>query len=157
MVASQQSSPQKSLQSARLSVRGRLIAAGVFLLIAWGFLVVNWGERTGLINWGRIFNPCGFKQRTRLPCPTCGMTTAVRLFAVGHFREAFLTQPAAWLLCVGLLVTAAFALVMAVTGREWGVLRWIRRWKLKYVVLVVAIILGAAWAVTMARAISELR
>jgi hypothetical protein len=129
----------------------------VFVIIAGGFFVVNWGERTGNIRWDRLFDPCGFKQRTRLPCPTCGMTTAVRAFAVGNIGQAFYEQPAAGVLCVAFLVAAVAALGMAVTGRDWGLLGWVRGWRWGYVALVVAVVILAAWAVTLARAINELR
>jgi hypothetical protein len=154
MVPSQQSSLPDSSGFARLSVRGRLIAAAVFVVIAGGFAVVNWGERTGSIRWDRVFDPCGFKQRTRLPCPTCGMTTAVRAFAVGHVWQAFYTQPAAGLLCVVLVGVGLGSLFMAVTGRDAGLLAWVRGWRWYYIVMVVVVAVLAAWAVTLARAVS---
>lgn len=61
--------------------------------------------------------PCGFLVRTRLPCPTCGMTTAYTLLMHGRIDTAFLAQPAGALLCLG---TAACALIFgraAIIGR----------------------------------------
>lgn len=135
-------------------MRGRVTAVAVFLVIAGGFGVVNWGERTGLIRWDRVFDPCGFKQRTRLPCPACGMTTAVRQFSVGHIGDAFYTQPAAGLLCVVLAVAGLASLAMAIAGRDFGILARLRSLRWPYVVIVIVIVLLSAWAVTLARAVS---
>jgi hypothetical protein len=148
---------QKFSSSARLTLRGRLIAAAVFLVVAGGFSVLNWGERTGGIKWNRLLDPCGFKQRTRLPCPTCGMTTSVRAFAAGHVWESFREQPAAGLLCVVLSLTGAAAFVMMLTGVDGGVLKWVGGWRWRYVAVVVVIVILAAWAVTLMRAVNELR
>jgi hypothetical protein len=135
-------------------VRGRVIAAAVFLIIAGGFGVMNWGERTGSIHWNRLIDPCGFKQRTRLPCPTCGMTTAARAFSVGHIGDAFYTQPAGGLLCVVLVATGLISLAMAVTGRDMGVFRRLRTLRWLYVVVAIVVIILSAWAVTLVRAAS---
>ncbi len=37
--------------------------------------------------------PCGFLEHTGYPCMTCGCTTAVTLFAHGHWGQALYTQP----------------------------------------------------------------
>ncbi|MDX1683389.1 MAG: DUF2752 domain-containing protein [Phycisphaeraceae bacterium] len=60
--------------------------------------------------------PCGFLSATRMPCATCGMTTAFAHAAHGRIDLALTTQPAGALLA---LLTAAVALVAgwaAVTG-----------------------------------------
>lgn len=45
--------------------------------------------------------PCGFLIATGLPCPTCGMTTAVTLAAHRHPVQAVLTQPFGALVAIG--------------------------------------------------------
>lgn len=49
--------------------------------------------------------PCAFRYVTGLPCPGCGMTTAVTHAAHGHFIRSFLTQPAGFVLGVALWCT----------------------------------------------------
>ncbi len=136
----------------RASIRGRttaaLFAAGVIALFGGLWLL----QRVGF-DFGLLFGPCGMKQRTGLPCPTCGMTTCVLAFARGELWTAFYVQPAGAFLCALLIVAAFFAFLMAVLGvyfhffdRLWAELR------VRYVVAGLLVILAAGWAVTLARA-----
>ncbi len=136
----------------RASARGRrraaLFAAGVVILFGGLWLLQHIG-----FDFGLLFGPCGMKQRTGLPCPTCGMTTCVLAFARGEVRTAFYTQPAGALVCSLLVVAAFFAFLTAVLGvyfhffdRLWAEL------KVRYVVAGLLVILAAGWAVTLARA-----
>ena len=136
----------------RASARGRatavLFTAGVVALFGGLWLL----QRVGF-DFGSIFGPCGMKQRTGLPCPTCGMTTCVLAFARGEVLTAFYVQPAGALLCALLTVAAFFAFLTAVLGvyfhffdRLWAEL------KVRYVVAGLLAILTAGWAVTLARA-----
>ncbi len=109
-------------------------------------------QRLGF-DWGLLFGPCGFKQRTGLPCPTCGMTTTVLAFARGAVLTAFYTQPAGAFLCSLLVVAAFFALLTAVSGVYFIIFdRLLAEVKLKYWVLGLLVILAAGWAVTFTRA-----
>ena len=136
----------------RASRRGRttaaLLAAGVVALFGGLWLL----QRVGF-DFGLLFGPCGMKQRTGLPCPTCGMTTCVLAFARGQVLTAFYVQPAGALLCWLLIVVAFFAFLTAVLGvyfhffdRLWAELR------VRYIVAGLLVILAAGWAVTLARA-----
>ena len=60
------------------------------------------------------------KQRTGLPCPTCGMTTCVLAFARGEVLTAFYVQPAGGFLCSLLVVVAFFAFLTSVFGVYFG-------------------------------------
>jgi len=86
-----------------------LTIAGLFC----GLFVVQWLG----IDVGIWFGPCGFQQRYGLPCPTCGMTTATLAFARGKVIRAILIQPAAGLICLGLMVTGLVSAGCALTGR----------------------------------------
>ena len=138
----------------RASRRGRttaaLLAAGVVALFGGLWLL----QRVGF-DFGLLFGPCGMKQRTGLPCPTCGMTTCVLAFARGEVLTAFYVQPAGALLCWLLIVVAFFAFLTAVLGvyfhffdRLWAEL------KVRYMVAGLLVILAAGWAVTLARALA---
>ncbi len=49
---------------------------------------------------------CGFHEYVRLPCATCGMTTAVSLAAHGQLVKAFMVQPAGAALALGAAMLA---------------------------------------------------
>lgn len=40
---------------------------------------------------------CPVYRTVGIPCPSCGMTRAYRLFFGGHFREAFAMHPLFWM------------------------------------------------------------
>ncbi len=98
----------------------RLIALGVFvptlgvLLVAVALQPDPSGhgthEQLGLA-------PCALKQRTGVPCPSCGMTTACTHAVRGAWWTAVKTQPAGAalaLLCAMAAIVSAYALL---TGR----------------------------------------
>ncbi len=107
------------------------------------------------INMGRWLGYCGFKQRYGLPCPTCGMTTAVLAFAQGKIFEAFYIQPTCALLCCVLVVIALLAFVTAVLGVYFRFLEhFFADVKVRYIILALIVIIAAGWAVTLARALA---
>ena len=57
--------------------------------------------------------PCMFRYATGLPCPGCGMTTAVSHAAHGDLGQSFLTQPAGFLVGVGLWIAVPLMLFAA--------------------------------------------
>ncbi len=127
-----------------------LLVAGAVALFGGLWLL----QRVGF-DFGLLFGPCGMKQRTGLPCPTCGMTTCVLAFARGEVLTAFYLQPAGALVCSLLVVVAFFAFLTAVLGvylpffdRLWAEL------EVRYIVAGLLVILTAGWAVTLARALA---
>ncbi len=137
------------------SARQRLIAGLIFLGVA-GLFVLLWLAANDKINIGLLLNPCGFKQRYGLPCPTCGFTTSALAFARGRIFEAFYIQPAAALFC-GILVVSGFsAFIMAVFGVYCDLLeRLPAKVKVIYLILMFAIIIAIGWAVTLLRTMTE--
>ena len=72
--------------------------------------------------------PCGFMLTTRLPCATCGMTTAFALAAHGHLIDAFLVQPAGALLALVVAITVWISGYALVAGTSLdGLGRWLMR------------------------------
>ena len=65
-----QHSKQKNFY--RASPRQRLIAAVVFLLITGLFILLRLAAEEK-VDIELLTDPCGFKQRYGLPCPTCGI------------------------------------------------------------------------------------
>jgi hypothetical protein len=138
----------------RASVRERTIAALVVCAVVAGLGGLWLLQRVGF-DFGVLFGPCGMKQRTGLPCPTCGMTTCVLAFARGEMLMAFYVQPAGGFLCSLLVVGTFFAFLTSVFGVYFGFLD--RLWidlTVKYVVIGLLVILAGGWAVTLARALA---
>ena len=152
MQASQQLNKPESF--GRASFHQRLTAGGILfaLLVVFGLF---WFAGQGRIDLGRWLGPaCGFKQRYNLPCPACGMTTAIMAFFQGRISEAFYIQPAAALLCCIMVAAAFLAFLTVVFGVYYRVLIvGLTKIRLIYIVLVLIAILAAGWAVTLIRAL----
>jgi len=139
----------------RASLHQRIAATVVFLVVAVSFAAA-WLAATGKFDLERWLGPCGFKQRTGLPCPTCGMTTSVLTFSRGKIFESFYIQPAGGLLCCVLVIIAFLALFTAVFGVYFRfVKRFFTEVKLRHIILALIVIIAAGWAVTLARALSS--
>lgn len=107
------------------------------------------------VNMGRHLGYCGFKQRTGLPCVSCGMTTATLAFAQGNIGEAFLVQPAVGLLYCAAVLSGGLAFFVAVSGVYFDFIkRFFADIKIRYMILALIIILASGWAVTLARAVA---
>jgi len=138
----------------RATGQQRILVGIIFLSIAavFGLFALAANDRIDLSWWLR---PCGFKQRFGLPCPTCGMTTAIFAFVQGRIIEAFYIQPAGALLYCIFFLIAFLALFTAVFGLYF---EFIRRFfievKLRYIILALIVIIAAGWAVTLARALA---
>jgi len=132
---------------------GAAIVSGVALLFG-----TLWALQRVGFDFGWVFPPCGFKQRTGLPCLSCGMTTAVLAFARGDVVQAFLTQPAAAFFCSLLVVAAFLAFLVSVFGVYFNrfdrLAAEVRIW---HVIVGVLVVVLAGWAVTMAHALATPR
>ena len=60
--------------------------------------------------------PCNWVTLSRVPCPTCGMTTSFAHVADGNLWEGFMCQPFGFVLAIGTVMTFWIALIVAVTG-----------------------------------------
>jgi hypothetical protein len=152
MNASQQLNKPKFFY--RASSGQRLAAAIICLgiILFFGVFALAGYYKTDM---GRFLGYCGFKQRTGLPCPTCGMTTAALAFAQGRIFEAFYIQPACGFLCCVMVIVAVLAFIIAVFGIYFRLIeRIFTEVKLRYMILALIIIIAAGWAVTLARAVA---
>jgi len=148
MPKNQQPSKRKMFIKATRSQR--IIAAWI-LIIALSICIfwVLAGRGTININW--FLAPCGFKMHTGLPCPTCGVTTAMLAFFRGDVFSAFYIQPAGALLGTLLVLAVFLSFSIAVFGVYYSFLKKI---KLRYIIIAVIVILLGGWAVTLARALA---
>ncbi len=126
---------------APLDAKGRACHALVILAIAMVFLV---GSRLEPNPAGRETHVqlglprCAFLSITGMPCPTCGVTTAITHLAHGDIETSVRTQPFGTML--GLL---SIALTLPVgydvwTGRA-RTLAWFNRARLRHVLIVIAL------------------
>lgn len=139
----------------RASFRQRLVCGLVFFGIAafFGLFMLVANDEVQIDRW---LEPCGFKQRYHLPCPTCGVTTSIVAFAKGRLLGSFYIQPAGALLCCILAFSAFLAFIGAVFGVYFSFLRrFFAQVKIIHIILAVLIIIAAGWAVTLARTLAE--
>lgn len=107
----------------RLSLWGRLIAAGIGLSCLLVLLLAAWltpspdgtGTHTGLSV--MRLQPCQFLYASDLPCPSCGMTTSFAFFARGKWLASLWVQPMGFVLALLAAVGVWVGLYEAVTGR----------------------------------------
>jgi hypothetical protein len=133
----------------RATHRQRRIAGVTFLFVA-VFFTVSLLAAHGKINLWPY--PCSFKQKYNLPCPTCGMTTAVCAFVRGKVLDAFLIQPAAAFLGLVLWICGFLAFLVASFGVYFSFLnRLFEEVKIRHIVLAFLVIMAAGWAVTLSR------
>jgi hypothetical protein len=66
--------------------------------------------------------PCSFQKYMGVPCPSCGMTTSISLFAHGDILNSLYANCAGTLLAAFCLLFIPWAFVSAVRGRPWGIL-----------------------------------
>ncbi len=88
--------------------------------------------------------PCGMLMVTKLPCPTCGMTTAFAHTVRGQWGRAFVAQPMGWALALATGLAVTLTLNVLVTGNVWT-LNWYRVSASRLVFAIFALLL-AAWA-----------
>lgn len=153
MPSDQQVNKTKKFHRASFRQRAAALAVclGVVLYFA-AFAAAGYAK----VNLGRHLGYCGFKQRTNLPCPTCGMTTATIAFAQGRIVQAFNIQPAAAFIYCLAIVAAILALFVAVSGIYPDFIRrFFAEVKIRHIVVALVIILAAGWAVTLARALAN--
>lgn len=135
--------------------RRQRVRAGIVLAVLGALFVLFGLMAAGVIDPEVWLDPCGFKQRYGLPCPTCGMTHSVIAFARGRVFEAFYIQPAAALMCCFMIIAFFLALLTAVFGIYlWVLDSLFSQVKLRYVILGLIVVIAAGWAVTLARALA---
>jgi hypothetical protein len=98
-------------------MRGALVAAP-----AWALLVVAWlltPQHSGYGTHEELGLPaCSFLTRTGLPCPSCGLTTAVSATAHGRAGLALRAQPFGVLLFLAIAAGAILGGAELATGRS---------------------------------------
>jgi hypothetical protein len=107
-------------KSPRLSIVGRLIA----FAICTGAITVLYTaasiepSATGVGTHLQLgMQPCGFLQRTGLPCAGCGMTTSFAHLVRGHVISSFVAQPFGMFLCILCAASVWAGAYIAITGK----------------------------------------
>jgi hypothetical protein len=86
---------------------------------------------------------CGFRERTGLPCPSCGFTTAFAYFAHGNLLASFYTQPMGFLLSLMTAASVWIGFYVAFTGRP--VHRLMKLLPSRYYLMPLLVIAMLAW------------
>jgi hypothetical protein len=88
--------------------------------------------------------PCGLLEKTGIPCPSCGMTTAFSWAAHGRLDRAFLAQPAGALLAILTACIVIISLYLAITGKD--ITRLLDDRLILRVLIGFGVVVIAAWA-----------
>lgn len=89
----------------------KTLAVVIFILLC--FLIVGW--------------LCPVQQIVGIPCPGCGMTTALYYFVQGRFQEAYFFNPAFYLLLLFCLISGLGWLInrQFLYSKSWQLLFWL--------------------------------
>ena len=121
----------------RLSAAAILLGVGAILVLMRSIEppAVGYGahQKLGLA-------PCPMPLLVGLPCPSCGMTTALTHFARGNLLTSLHTQPAGFAAAAILVLIAVFAAEALMTGRPRAI-NWYRITPPRITAGVIAIIL----------------
>jgi len=83
------------------------------------------------------------------------MTTSAIAFAQGRIFKSFYVQPAGAFLCCLLVISAGLAFMTAVFGVYFEFIkRFFAEIRVRYIILALAIVIAAGWAVTLSRAMA---
>lgn len=108
------------MQPVRMDLPARVLAGGLALGCCILLLLAAWIDpaRSGTGSHLQIgLPPCGFMERTALPCGTCGMTTSFAHFVRGNLLASLYVQPFGFVLAVATGATAWIAGYCALTAR----------------------------------------
>jgi hypothetical protein len=113
-----------------------------------------WAADNDRIKSYRYLEPCGFQQKYKLPCPTCGFTRSIMAFSGGNVLKSFYIQPAAGVFCLSIAIIGVFALLIGLFGLNFGLVEFLKsRVKFGYLILIILVVLAGGWAVMFARAL----
>ena len=147
--------PNSGNSRPKCSLAARIAAAVVFAGIL-SSAVVLWLSAKGHIQLGFWLGVCGFKQRYGLPCPGCGWTHAIEALLTGHPVDAFIIQPAAVFFCVVAAAAGFYALLIAVVGIDFSVLKRLgQAVGVNMLVAGVFLLIAMGWLVTLLRAMIQ--
>ena len=88
--------------------------------------------------------PCRSLDWFGIPCPGCGVTTAVTWFAHGEPWKSFVTQPFGFLLAMGAVLAVPSALVATALRVDLGY--WLGPGRARRAWALVLVVMGLAWA-----------
>ena len=94
---------------------------------------------------------CRMMEWTGIPCPGCGVTTSVALFAHAQFLASFHNQPFGFLIALAIPLYAAWALASHFRGRDLGGDMQILRIRAFVIAVIAAIALGWLYKIAMVK------
>jgi hypothetical protein len=87
--------------------------------------------------------PCQMMARFGIPCPGCGVTTAVTHAARGDLWRSFVTQPFGFALAIAAMLALPLALGIHFSGRD--LYATLGRWNRRPVWIAILALVVAAW------------
>lgn len=124
----------------------RRVVAGIVMIVCLSVFVVAGMLKPDKRGYGthREFGlpPCQLLYQTGIPCPTCGMTTAVAHIAHGDFLAGIIAQPAGAIFAILIAMTGVISGYVMVTGSAvWVYLR--RLYRPGHGWMIIGLIIGA--------------
>lgn len=87
--------------------------------------------------------PCGMMEYTGVPCPGCGVTTSVSLFANGRLLDSFVNQPFGFAFAILSIVFSVWAFAQHFKRRD--LFNEFRALRLRYWGVGIGLVAAAAW------------
>jgi hypothetical protein len=105
-----------------------LVVLEVLIVIGFGLAYSVTADPTGRGTHQQFgLPPCVILTLTKLPCPTCGMTTSFAHFVRGRWRESAEANTSGFLMAVMSLCFLPWSLI-SLFRREWWLIRNPERW-----------------------------
>jgi hypothetical protein len=86
---------------------------------------------------------CGMMAWTGIPCPGCGVTTSIALFAHGRFLESLRNQPLGFLVALAIPLCALWTIASHFLGRDLA--RDAALLRVKPFVIALFVVIAAPW------------
>ena len=119
------------------------------IILAIAILAILIGK--GKIDSTKLFGICAFEQSHNIPCPFCGMTTAVCLFARGDIAGAFEAQPAAAIFSIIASLYLMYCIIKLLGIKIKSIDERINRIRLLHIITLIAAIILIGWAISIIR------
>lgn len=93
----------------------------------------------------KTYNECVLWRHCKLPCPTCGMTTAVSLLMHGKPLCAMVCQPFGFAVGVAALLVAAWSASGVIAGRSPSLVRFAGAVRIEFLLAGIAVFFLFSW------------
>lgn len=104
--------------------RVAIVVLGLLMLAGFGLALSLTPSKNGRGTHQQLGLPtCSLLSLTKIPCPTCGMTTSFSHFVRGEWASAIRANTSGFLLACGCVLYLPWSVVTAIRGRVWLIRR----------------------------------